>query len=52
MTGQPNMAVRRGLTRANLHGVWAAIATPFDENHHFDEGVLRENTRRPRACPN
>jgi 4-hydroxy-tetrahydrodipicolinate synthase len=34
------------LTRDNLHGVWAAIATPFDEQDRFDEGTFRENLRR------
>jgi 4-hydroxy-tetrahydrodipicolinate synthase len=38
------------LTRANLHGVWAAIATPFDEQDQFDEDVLRENMRRLHAA--
>lgn len=47
-TTQP--AMREGLTRGNLHGVWAAIATPFDEDDRFDEGVLRENMRRLHAA--
>jgi len=34
------------LTRANLHGVWAAIATPFDVEDRFEEGIFRENIRR------
>ncbi|MFM7175770.1 MAG: dihydrodipicolinate synthase family protein [Caldilinea sp.] len=34
------------LTRQNLHGVWAAIATPFDAQDRFDEDVFRENIRR------
>jgi 4-hydroxy-tetrahydrodipicolinate synthase len=34
------------LTRSNLHGVWAAIATPFDDDDRFDDEVLRENMRR------
>jgi 4-hydroxy-tetrahydrodipicolinate synthase len=38
------------LTRDNLHGVWAAIATPFDENDRFDEGIFRENMRRLHAA--
>jgi 4-hydroxy-tetrahydrodipicolinate synthase len=38
--------MREGLTRKNLHGVWAAVPTPFDEWGHFDPGVLRENVRR------
>ncbi len=41
---------RQRLTRQNLHGVWAAIATPFDESDHLDEGVLRENIRRLAAA--
>ncbi|MDO8210333.1 dihydrodipicolinate synthase family protein [Conexibacter sp. CPCC 206217] len=32
------------------HGVWAAVATPFDERERFDEGVLRENVRRLAAA--
>jgi 4-hydroxy-tetrahydrodipicolinate synthase len=39
-----------GLTRENLHGVWAAIATPFDEHDRFDAGMLRENMRRLHAA--
>ena len=39
-----------GLTRENLHGVWAAIATPFDEHGRFDEEVFRENIRRLSAA--
>jgi dihydrodipicolinate synthase/N-acetylneuraminate lyase len=38
------------LTSDNLHGVWAAIATPFDEHDRFDEGVFRENIRRLHAA--
>jgi dihydrodipicolinate synthase/N-acetylneuraminate lyase len=38
------------LTRENLHGVWAAIATPFDEHDRFDEGIFRENLRRLHAA--
>src|SRR5690242_16528922 len=38
------------LTRDNLHGVWAAIATPFDADGGFDEGVFRENIRRLHAA--
>jgi 4-hydroxy-tetrahydrodipicolinate synthase len=38
------------LTRENLHGIWAAIATPFDEHDRFDEGVFRENMRRLHAA--
>ncbi|MHB1417251.1 MAG: dihydrodipicolinate synthase family protein [Chloroflexota bacterium] len=40
----------KGLTRDNLHGVWAAVATPFDDCDRFDEGVLRENVRRLAAA--
>jgi dihydrodipicolinate synthase/N-acetylneuraminate lyase len=42
--------MRERLTRENLHGVWAAITTPFDENDRFDEGVFRENIRRLHAA--
>ena len=35
-----------GLTRENLHGVWAAIPTPFDEQDRVDLDVLQENIRR------
>src|SRR5713226_784388 len=38
------------LTRDNLHGVWAAVATPFDEQNRFDEGIFRENIRRLHAA--
>jgi 4-hydroxy-tetrahydrodipicolinate synthase len=38
--------MRERLTRENLHGVWAAIATPFDEHERFDEDAFRENVRR------
>jgi 3-phenylpropionate/trans-cinnamate dioxygenase ferredoxin subunit len=30
--------------------VWAAIATPFDEQDRFDEDVFRENVRRLHAA--
>src|SRR4051812_6983023 len=43
------MLMNERLTRDNLHGVWVAIATPFDENNRFDEGVFRENIRRLHA---
>ncbi|MBA3414206.1 MAG: dihydrodipicolinate synthase family protein [Chloroflexia bacterium] len=42
--------MRERLTRENLGGVWAAIATPFDEHDRFAEGVLRENMRRLHAA--
>lgn len=48
MSTTPAMTER--LTRENLHGVWAAIATPFDERDRFDEGVFRENIRRLAAA--
>ena len=38
------------LTRENLHGIWAAVTTPFDANDRFDEGVFRENIRRLHAA--
>ena len=38
--------MRKGLTRENLHGVWAAVATPFDRHERFDEDAFRENIRR------
>ncbi len=44
MATSPLMTER--ITRENLHGVWAAIATPFDGNYRFDEGVFRENVKR------
>src|SRR5512138_561378 len=42
--------MRHGLTRDNLRGIWAAIATPFDEHARFDESVFRENIRRLAAA--
>jgi len=48
VTDPPPMTER--LTRENLHGVWAAIATPFDEHDRFDEGIFRENLRRLHAA--
>jgi len=33
-----------------LHGVWAAVTTPFDADERFDEPVLRENLRRLAAA--
>lgn len=38
------------LTAASLHGVWAAIATPFNDRGLLDEDVLRENMRRLAAA--
>jgi 4-hydroxy-tetrahydrodipicolinate synthase len=42
--------MRERLTRENLHGVWAAITTPFDQDDRFDEPVFRENLRRLHAA--
>jgi hypothetical protein len=39
-----------GLTRDNLHGIWAAVPTPFDEAGRIDVRVLRENVRRLHAA--
>lgn len=47
MNGSVPMSTR--LTRENLHGVWAAIATPFDDSNRLDVDVLRENIRRLHA---
>jgi dihydrodipicolinate synthase/N-acetylneuraminate lyase len=47
-TSAPPMTER--LSRENLRGVWAAIATPFDEDDRFDEGIFRENIRRLHAA--
>ncbi|MDB5057499.1 MAG: dihydrodipicolinate synthetase [Chloroflexi bacterium] len=38
------------LTRENLHGVWAAVATPFDEDDRLDTDAFRENVRRLAAA--
>ena len=43
-------AMRERLTRDNLHGIWAAVATPFDEHDRFDEDIFRENIRRLHAA--
>jgi len=48
MTKIPPM--RERLTRDNLHGIWAAIATPFDDDDRFDEDIFRENMRRLHAA--
>lgn len=47
---QGAVPMRERLTRENLHGVWAAIATPFDGDDRFDEGTFRENVRRLHAA--
>jgi 4-hydroxy-tetrahydrodipicolinate synthase len=44
MTPFPSM--RSGLTRQNLHGIWAAIHTPFHDDGRIDFDTLRENIRR------
>jgi 4-hydroxy-tetrahydrodipicolinate synthase len=43
-------SMQAGLTRENLHGVWAAITTPFDAHDRFDADVFRENIRRLQAA--
>src|SRR4051812_24538847 len=43
-------AMRGRLTRENLHGVWAAVTTPFDARERFDEEIFRENVRRLHAA--
>ncbi len=54
MSGQADsgyaVPMRERLTRDNLHGVWAATATPFDADDRFDEAVFRENIRRLHAA--
>lgn len=45
-----SIPMRERLTRENLHGVWAAITTPFDDKGRFDEGIFRENLRRLHAA--
>lgn len=40
----------QGLTRENLHGVWAAVPTPFDAHERVDLDVLQENIRRLHAA--
>jgi dihydrodipicolinate synthase/N-acetylneuraminate lyase len=42
--------MRRGLTRDNLHGIWAAIHTPFADDGRIDFDALRENVRRFHAA--
>jgi dihydrodipicolinate synthase/N-acetylneuraminate lyase len=44
------MPMHERLTRDNLHGVWAAIATPFDADDRFDASIFRENVRRLHAA--
>ena len=48
--GEDAVAMRERLTRENLRGVWAAIATPFDDDDRFDEATFRENLRRLHAA--
>jgi dihydrodipicolinate synthase/N-acetylneuraminate lyase len=48
MTAIPPMHER--LTRDNLHGIWAAVHTPFDDRDRFDGAILRENLRRLHAA--
>src|SRR5437867_6815786 len=42
--------MRERLTRDNLHGIWAAVATPFDAQDRFDEDIFREYIRRLHAA--
>jgi len=46
---EPVIPMRPRLIRENLHGVWAAIATPFDADNRFVEDAFRENLRRLHA---
>ncbi len=46
MTAADPTDMAHSLTRQNLHGIWVAIATPFDEDYCLDEAALRENIRR------
>ena len=43
-------SMQERLTRDNLHGIWAAITTPFDAHDRFDEDIFRENIRRLHAA--
>ncbi len=38
--------MRAGLTRQNLHGIWAAVHTPFHDDGRIDFDTLCENIRR------
>jgi len=42
--------MQQRLTRDNLHGIWVAVATPFDAHDRFDEDIFRENIRRLHAA--
>jgi len=33
--------MQQRLTRDNLHGIWVAVATPFDAHDRFDEDIFR-----------
>ena len=35
----------------DLHGLWAAIPTPWDESHELDPGVLERNVERYAGIP-
>jgi 4-hydroxy-tetrahydrodipicolinate synthase len=50
MTNSTHTNMRHGLTRENLHGIWAAITTPFNANGQFAEDIFRENLRRLHAA--
>ena len=34
------------LTAENLHGIWAGVTMPWDENDQFDEEIYATNIRR------
>src|SRR5216684_6349113 len=50
MTAADPTDMAHSLTRQNLHGIWVAIATPFDEDYCLDEAAFRENIRRLHAA--
>ncbi len=49
-SGAHVVPMREQLTRDNLHGIWAAISTPFDVDNKFDADMFRENIRRLHAA--
>ncbi len=50
MTAADPTDMAHSLTRQNLHGIWVAIATPFDDHYCLDEAAFRENIRRLHAA--